>query len=153
MSLVLALSAPAICHAQADQMDSQDPSRYSDEDSQLLNLMSYPLRPVGWVLEWTVTRPLHYLTTSSPMAPVLGANIDKEDTEESSRVRELPPPDAISASGDQPMDTEITPAAGRAQASSAQAIAGQPAGTQAVPAVRAQPAGSQTTGAQPALEH
>ena len=36
------------------------------------------LNPVGYFLEWTVARPLHYLATDSPLAPVFGG-ADEED--------------------------------------------------------------------------
>jgi len=150
------LSAPVICHAQADEMDNQDPSRYTDEDSQLLNLMSYPLRPVGWVLEWTVARPLHYLATSSSIAPVFGADAEKEDAALAHQVRELPAPDTISAAGDQPVDTEIAPAAVRANqisASQPSPVQSQPvsiSGHQPAPPGTVAPSGSVP---QPNLQH
>ncbi len=75
-------------------MDRQDPTEYTDDDSQLLNVASYAMRPVGYLLEWTVARPLHYLANKSPAAPVLGANTDSE-SDRLPPITELPLPDEI----------------------------------------------------------
>jgi hypothetical protein len=90
----LSLTAPSFAHAQYSEMDRQDPTEYNDQDSQLLNVVSYAMRPVGYMLEWGIARPLHYLATSSPVAPVLGANTDAEQ-DRLPRVTELPLPDDI----------------------------------------------------------
>lgn len=90
----LILAAPAFGHAQYSDMDRQDPTEYNDQDSQFLNIVGYALRPVGYILEWGVARPLHYLATKSPAAPVLGANTDS-DSDRLPPVTELPLPDDI----------------------------------------------------------
>jgi len=94
--------------ARAQEADTQNPREYEDEDSQPLKIASYFVAPVGWALEWGVARPLHYLATSSPLAPLLGANTDK-DTEGPLPVAELPPPDVIETSPEPAVDTEIVP--------------------------------------------
>jgi hypothetical protein len=94
LGAALLLVAPSFAHAQYSEMDRQNPSEYNDQDSQLLNLASYGLRPIGYLLEWGVARPLHYLATKSPVAPVLGANTDA-DSETLPAVTELPLPDDI----------------------------------------------------------
>jgi hypothetical protein len=88
------LIAPRVAHAQYSEMDRQNPTEYSDQDSQLLNVASYALRPVGYLLEWTVARPLHYLANKSPVAPLLGASTDSEG-ETLPPITELPLPDDI----------------------------------------------------------
>ena len=90
----LLLGAPTLARAQYSDMDRQDSTEYSDDDSQLLNLASYALRPVGYLLEWGVARPLHYLAAKSPAAPVLGASTDA-DSDRLPPVTELPLPDEI----------------------------------------------------------
>jgi hypothetical protein len=94
-------------------MDSQHPNEYTDEDSQPLKLMSYVLAPVGFLLEWTVARPLHYLANESPLAPALGANTDSEGLSPPN-VAPLPPPDVITESNEH-IDTTIVPAPESAQ--------------------------------------
>src|SRR5215468_10092037 len=63
--LALAMAVPTISHAQQGPYnDKQNPNEYTDtEDSQLLKLVSYVLAPIGYALEWTVTRPMHNLAT------------------------------------------------------------------------------------------
>lgn len=75
-------------------MDSQHPKEYTDEDSQPLKIVSYVLAPVGFVLEWTIARPLHYLANDTPLAPALGANTESEELSPPN-VPPLPPPDVI----------------------------------------------------------
>jgi len=86
--------APRLARAQFSDMDRQNPKEYNDNDSQPLNLVSYLLRPVGYALEWGVARPLHYLATDSPLAPVMGANTDA-DSETLPPITALPLPDEI----------------------------------------------------------
>ena len=91
----LLLVAPSFARAQGySDLDKQDPTEYDDQDSQLLNMVSYVLRPIGFTLEWGIARPLHYLATKSPAAPVLGANTDS-DSDRLPPVTELPLPDDI----------------------------------------------------------
>ena len=75
-------------------MDRQNPTEYDDQDSQFLNIVGYGLRPLGFMLEWGVARPLHYLAARSPVAPVLGANTDS-DSDRLPPITELPLPDDI----------------------------------------------------------
>src|SRR5215831_7460641 len=98
LGAALLLVAPSFAHSQGySDLDKQDPTEYDDQDSQLLNLVSYVLRPVGFTLEWGIARPLHYLATKSAIAPVLGANTDS-DSERLPPITELPLPDDIQES-------------------------------------------------------
>jgi hypothetical protein len=91
----LLLVAPSFARSQGySDLDKQDPSEYDDQDSQLLNVVSYVLRPIGFTLEWGIARPLHYLATKSPAAPVLGANTDS-DSDRLPPITDLPLPDDI----------------------------------------------------------
>jgi hypothetical protein len=95
LSAALLLVAPSFVRAQGySDLDKQDPNEYEDQDSQLLNMVSYVLRPIGFTLEWGVARPLHYLATQSPVAPVLGANTDSE-RDRLPPITDLPLPDDI----------------------------------------------------------
>jgi|SRR5579885_624163 hypothetical protein len=94
LAAALLFLAPSLAHAQYSDLDRQDPTEYTDQDSQLLNLVSYGLRPVGYILEWGVARPLHYLATKSPVAPVLGANTDS-DSDRLPPITDIPLPDDI----------------------------------------------------------
>ena len=102
----LFLVAPSFARAQGSDLDRQDPTEYDDQDSQLLNIVSYVLRPIGFTLEWGLARPLHYLATQSPVAPVLGANTDSE-SERLPPVTELPLPDDIQENTSTHHDTVI----------------------------------------------
>ena len=61
---------PTISHAQYNDTDQQNPKEYHDEDSQLLAIFADLLYPIGFAAEWLVARPVHYLVTDSPAAPV-----------------------------------------------------------------------------------
>jgi len=95
LAAVLLLAVPSFAHAQYSDMDKQAPGEYNDDDSQPLKLLSYALAPIGFVLEWGVARPLHYLATDSFMAPILGANTDADEMTVAP-IAELPPLDTIS---------------------------------------------------------
>ena len=70
------LSAPS--HAQYLEDDRDETRPYSDEDSQILKGVSYLFSPIGVAIEWTVARPLYYLSTKSPLAPIIGADREGE---------------------------------------------------------------------------
>src|SRR5215469_15317974 len=95
LSAALLLVAPCLAHAQGySDLDKQDSTEYDDQDSQLLNMVSYVLRPIGFTLEWGIARPLHYLATKSAVSSLLGANTDS-DSDRLQPVTELPQPDDI----------------------------------------------------------
>jgi hypothetical protein len=86
------MSWPAISHAQYDDEDLQHPNQYNDvEDGQLLKLFSYVLNPVGMGLEWGVARPLHYLATQTPLAPVLSGDTQPTFFGQNNNASYLPP--------------------------------------------------------------
>ncbi|HEV2171532.1 MAG TPA: hypothetical protein VGR40_11320 [Candidatus Binatus sp.] len=64
------VALPAISHAQYNDTDNQNPNEYTDEDSQPLAIFADVLYPIGFAAEWLVTRPLHYVSTDSPAAPI-----------------------------------------------------------------------------------
>ncbi|MGH7923324.1 MAG: hypothetical protein ACREQH_01880 [Candidatus Binatus sp.] len=70
LSAALFIALPAISHAQYNDTDRQKPKEYNDEDSQPLAIVADILYPVGFAAEWLVARPMHYLSTDSPAAPV-----------------------------------------------------------------------------------
>jgi hypothetical protein len=69
-SAALVLGFPNFSHAQYNDNDRQNSGEYTDEDSQPLALMADVLYPVGFAAEWLIARPLHYVATDSPIAPV-----------------------------------------------------------------------------------
>src|SRR6266851_5434336 len=81
----LVLGLPTISSAQYNDNDQQNPKEYHDEDSQPLAIISYVFYPIGYAFEWLVARPLHYVATESPVAPVF-KDVDGNDT--------APPPPA-----------------------------------------------------------
>jgi hypothetical protein len=73
----IALSVPAVGHAQSSG-DSLGPNQYQDvNDAQLLRLAAYMLTPVGMGLEWGLMRPMHYLATDTVIAPLLSGDYDR----------------------------------------------------------------------------
>jgi hypothetical protein len=79
----LVLGLPIVSHAQYNDNDQQNPKEYHDDDSQPLAIVSYLFYPIGYAFEWLVSRPLHYVATDSPAAPVFKP-VDGND--------EAPPP-------------------------------------------------------------
>jgi hypothetical protein len=43
---------------------------YNDADSHPLKLLSYPVAAVGYMIEWTLTRPIHFLVSQPTLQPV-----------------------------------------------------------------------------------
>lgn len=98
---------PTVSWAESQGQDRPDTNSYTNEDSQFLKLMSYVFAPVGFALEWTVARPLHYLATETFLAPVLGAHTGDEGY--TSPAAEIPPP------GPYGYGPELTPGAGQTE--------------------------------------
>lgn len=78
MVLALAVAIPAMAFAQQGPYnDKQNPQEYTDtEDGQPLKMLSYFIAPIGYALEWTVARPLHYLATKTPLAPMMSGDTE-----------------------------------------------------------------------------
>jgi hypothetical protein len=91
---IVVLGLPALCRA--DELDErQNPEAYTDEDSQPLKIASYFVAPVGYVLEWTVARPLHYLMEDTFLAPATDSTYGEDGAP--APIAELPPPDYLPA--------------------------------------------------------
>ena len=91
---IVVLGVPALCRA--DELDErQNPQGYTDEDSQPLKVASYFVAPVGFVLEWTVARPLHYLMEETFLAPATDSTYGEDGAP--APIAELPPPDYLPA--------------------------------------------------------
>ncbi len=91
---IVVLGVPALCRA--DEIDErQNPQEYSDEDSQPLKVASYFVAPVGFLLEWTVARPLHYLMEDTFLAPATDSTYGEDYAP--APIVELPPPDYLPA--------------------------------------------------------
>ncbi len=69
----LILGVPKLAAAQYTDTDRQNPTEYTDEDSQPLRMVAYFIAPIGFALEWGVARPLHYLATQTFLAPAMNA--------------------------------------------------------------------------------
>jgi hypothetical protein len=140
----LVLGLPTISSAQYNDNDQQNPKEYHDEDSQALAIVSYVFYPIGYAFEWLVARPLHYVATESPAAPVFKP-MDADDG--------TPPPPApiipdntlnsAAAESNTPQDWSPT----RAPSSTAPV----PAWGVAKPAAPAQSSAPPPSGSQPAL--
>jgi hypothetical protein len=78
MVVALAIAMPVMARAQQGPYnDKQNPNEYTDtEDGQLLKFVSYFIAPIGYALEWGVTRPLHYLATKTPLAPAMSGDTE-----------------------------------------------------------------------------
>src|SRR5216684_1426742 len=90
-SAILTLVMSAYAAAQTFPEDRQYPNEYTQEDSHPIKLVSYALAPIGFVLEWTVARPLHYLATQTALAPMYD-NEDPSSREAPPPLAQIPPP-------------------------------------------------------------
>jgi hypothetical protein len=138
-ALAIGLATPS--HAQYLEDDRDEPQPYTDEDSQILKGVSYLFSPVGVAIEWTVARPLYYLATKSPLAPVLGASreddiygysggtITEAPHSQYSRIAPIAP---ISPAERQPAPPPIGAAGEGALQPSAPSVAPSPAASQPV---------------------
>ncbi len=89
---IVVFGAPALCRA--DELTEQEnPREYNDEDSQPLKIASYFVAPVGFVLEWTVARPLHYIMEETFLAPAMDSGYSHDAAP--APIAELPPPDYL----------------------------------------------------------
>ena len=70
----LIVGVPQSGSAQYSDTDRQNPNEYTDEDSQPLRIIAYLVAPLGFVLEWGVARPLHYVATDTFLAPVFNGD-------------------------------------------------------------------------------
>jgi len=73
LSAALILGVPNLAAAQHTDSDRQNPTEYTDEDSQPLRMLAYFVAPIGFVLEWGVARPLHSEATKTFLAPAFNA--------------------------------------------------------------------------------
>src|ERR1700680_4363376 len=94
--LIAALILGAPVNSRADSSESQNPQEYTQEDSQPLRVASYFVAPVGFILEWTVARPLHYIATNTFLAPAMDSEYGEYGAEgPPAPIAELPPPDYL----------------------------------------------------------
>ena len=45
---------------------------YDDSESNPIRLAAYAISPVGWLLEWTVMRPIHFVVSNPQLEPIFG---------------------------------------------------------------------------------
>lgn len=106
LTAVLTLGAPQLARAQYTDTDRQNPTEYTDEDSHPLRVAAFIIAPIGFVLEWTVARPIHYVATQTFLAPVFNGDV-REPTYTPPAIAEIPLDDV----GDEGLPpTEVTPA-------------------------------------------
>jgi hypothetical protein len=75
LSAALILGVPNLAAAQySTDADRQNPAEYTDEDSQPLRMIAFLVAPIGFVAEWTIARPLHYIATNTFLAPVFNGD-------------------------------------------------------------------------------
>jgi hypothetical protein len=89
LSIALILGVPNLAAAQYSETDRQNPTEYTNEDSQPLRMLSYFIAPIGFALEWGVARPLHYLATRTFLAPAMNAET-REPTFRPPAIAEIP---------------------------------------------------------------
>ena len=86
--LAVAVGFPLSCCAQSSNAQDQpswqlhDPNEYQQEDSHPVRAIGSLLSPVGWVLEWGIARPWHYVATQTFLAPVLNGGQDEDSWDE-----------------------------------------------------------------------
>jgi len=84
---------------------------YTDADSHPLRLVAYALHPVGYTLEWLVTRPIHALVSQPELCPLFGYSPERWDCEgamipQATEVVTAAPPPAAAAPAGSPADLE-----------------------------------------------
>jgi len=45
---------------------------YDDSESHPLRLIAYVVHPVGWLTEWMVTRPIHFIASNPQLERISG---------------------------------------------------------------------------------
>lgn len=57
----------------AAQISFAAPDEYDDSQSHPLRILAYAWHPVGWLAEWTIFRPIHYLVSATrPQEQIFG---------------------------------------------------------------------------------
>jgi hypothetical protein len=86
--LAIAVAFPLSCYAQSSDAQDQpswqlrDPNEYQQEDSHPVRAIGSLLSPIGFVLEWGIARPWHYVATQTFLAPVLNGGQQEDQWEE-----------------------------------------------------------------------
>ena len=70
--LILAVVAVALLGSAQLSFAGGGADDYDDSQSHPLRLAAYIIHPIGWTLEWLVTRPFHELVAQPDLAPVFG---------------------------------------------------------------------------------
>jgi hypothetical protein len=90
LSAALMLGVPKLAAAQYySDTDRQNPAEYTDEDSEPLRMLAYLVAPIGFVLEWGVARPLHYVATNTFLEPVFNGDT-REPAYQPPAIAEIP---------------------------------------------------------------
>jgi hypothetical protein len=71
MRTLIALVAALMLMTTAAQADTWA-DEYDDSQSHPLRLLAYAVHPVGYTLEWLVTRPIHEFVAQPDLEPVFG---------------------------------------------------------------------------------
>ena len=74
-SFVLAIALAAL-FAVAPAARAHD--AYDDSEANPLRIIAYAINPIGFSLEWLVTRPIHFLVSQPQLEPVFG-HVPHED--------------------------------------------------------------------------
>ena len=61
--VAILIGAPAVARAH---------DAYDDSEANPLRLVAYAMYPVGFALEWLVTRPIHFAVSQPQLEPVFG---------------------------------------------------------------------------------
>lgn len=70
--IMVAVAAALLGSAQFSFAFTTGADDYDDSQSHPLRLAAYIIHPIGFTLEWLVTRPFHELVAQPDLAPVFG---------------------------------------------------------------------------------
>jgi hypothetical protein len=68
--LLMSLALTVVVASGASVAHAHD--AYDDSESHPLRLVAYAVHPAGWLAEWLVARPVHFLVSQPQLEPIFG---------------------------------------------------------------------------------
>ena len=68
--IILGLALSALLLGRAVPARAHD--AYDDSESHPLRLVAYAIHPLGWFIEWTAMRPIHFLVSHPQLERITG---------------------------------------------------------------------------------